>query len=176
MSVHTSTLEKPAAGWRLKLGAALFGLSIILPVIGVPLVTALGLSTTMTASVSGALLVGAEVLGVCAVAVMGKSGYAFIKNRVFGFLKQHGPPQKVSRGRYNIGLVIFCVPFLFGWLSVYISKWVPGLLSNPLPFAIGGDILILASLLILGGDFWDKIRSLFIHDTEVHFFQKSSGD
>ena len=176
MSVHTSTLEKPAAGWRLKLGAALFGLSIILPVIGVPLVTALGLSTTMTASVSGALLVGAEVLGVCAVAVMGKSGYAFIKNRVFGFLKQHGPPQKVSRGRYNIGLVIFCVPFLFGWLSVYISKWVPGLLSNPLPFAIGGDILILASLLVLGGDFWDKIRSLFIHDTEVHFSQKSSGD
>ena len=176
MSVHTSTLEKPAAGWRLKLGAALFGLSIILPVIGVPLVTALGLSTTMTASVSGALLVGAEVLGVCAVAVMGKSGYAFIKNRVFGFLKQHGPPQKVSRGRYNIGLVIFCVPLLFGWLSPYISKWVPGLLSNPLPFAIGGDILILASLLILGGDFWDKIRSLFIHDTEVHFFQKSSGD
>ena len=55
-------MEKPAAGWRLKLGAALFGLSILLPVIGVPLVTALGLSATMTASVSGALLVGAEVL------------------------------------------------------------------------------------------------------------------
>ncbi len=176
MSAHTNPLEKPAADWRLKLGAALFGLSILLPVIGVPLVTALGLSTTMTASVSGALLVGAEVLGVCAVAVMGKSGYAFIKNRVFGFLKQHGPPQKVSRGRYNIGLVIFCVPFLFGWLSPYISKWVPGLLSNPLPFAIGGEILILASLLILGGGFWDKIRSLFIHDTEVNFFLKSNRD
>ena len=176
MSKHTNPSEKPAVDWRLKLGAALFGLSIILPVIGVPLVTALGLSATMTASVSGALLVGAEVLGVCAIAVMGKSGFAYIKNRVFGFLKQHGPPQKVSRGRYNIGLVIFCVPLLFGWLLPYISKWVPGLLSNPLPFAIGGDILILASLLVLGGDFWDKIRSLFIHDTEVHFFQKSSGD
>ena len=145
--------------------------------LGVPVVvTALGLSTTMTASVSGALLVGAEVLGVCAIAVMGKSGYAFIKNRVFGFLKQHGPPQKVSRGRYNIGLVIFCVPLLLGWLSPYISKWVPGLLSNPLPYAVGGDILFLASLLVLGGNFWDKIRSLFIHDAEVHFPQKSSGD
>ena len=159
------------AGWRIKAGAALFGMSILLPVAGIPLVATLGLSTTMTASVSGVLLVGAEVLGVCAVAVMGKSGFAFIKNRVLGFLKQHGPPRKVSRGRYNIGLVIFCVPFLFGWLSPYISKWVPGLLSNPLPFAIGGDILILASLLVLGGDFWDKIRSLFIHDAEVHFFQ-----
>jgi hypothetical protein len=176
MSKHTNPSEKPAAGWRIKLGTALFGLSILLPVAGIPLLTMLSLSTTMTASVSGALLVGAEVLGICAVAVMGKSGYAFIKNRVFSFLKQHGPPQKVSRSRYNIGLAIFCVPLLFGWLSLYISKWIPGLLSNPLPFAIGGDILILASLLVLGGDFWDKIRSLFIHDTEVHFFKRSNKD
>ena len=176
MSAHANSSEKPAVDWRLKLGAALFGLSILLPVVGVPLVTALGLSTTMTASVSGALLVGAEVLGVCAVAVMGKSGYAYIKNRVFGFLKQHGPPQKVSRTRYTIGLVIFCVPLLFGWLSIYISKWVPGLLSHPLPYAIGGDILILTSLFVLGGDFWDKIRSLFIHDAEVHFSQRSNKD
>ena len=171
MSAHTNPPEKPAADWRLKLGAALFGLSILLPVVGVPLVTTFGLSATMTASVSGGLLVGAEVLGVCAVAVMGKSGYAYIKNRVFGFLKQYGPPQKVSRGRYNTGLMIFCVPLLFGWLSIYISNWVPGLLSAPLPFAIGGDVLILASLFVLGGDFWDKIRSLFIHDAEVHFPQ-----
>jgi hypothetical protein len=176
MSAHTNSSEKPAEGWRIKLGTAIFGLSILLPVVGIPVVTGLGLSTTMTASVSGALLVGAEVLGVCAVAVMGKSGFAFIKNRVFGFLKQHGPPRKVSRGRYNFGLVIFCVPLLFGWLSLYISKWVPGLLSHPFPYAIGGDILILASLFILGGDFWDKIRSLFIHDAEAYFFQQSSGD
>jgi hypothetical protein len=157
------------AGWRIKAGAALFGMSILMPVAGIPLVATLGLSTAMTASVSGALLVGAEVLGVCAVAVMGKSGFAFIKSRVFGFLKQHGPPQKVSRGRYSIGLVLFSVPLLFAWLSPYISRWVPGLLSHPLPLAIGGDILILVSLLVLGGDFWDKIRSLFIHNAEVRF-------
>lgn len=172
MSTHTHLPETPAAAWRLKLGIALFGLSILLPVIGIPLVTVLGLSTTMIASVSGALLVGAEILGVCAVAIMGKSGYAFIKNRVFRLLKQHAPPQKVNRGRYNIGLVIFFLPFLFGWLSLYISKWMPSLLSHPLPFAIGGDILIIISLFLLGGDFWDKIRSLFIHNAEVHFPQK----
>jgi hypothetical protein len=171
MNEHTDPSEKSAAYWRLNLGAALIALSILLPVVGVPMVTVLSLSTTMTASVSGALLVGAEVLGVCAVAVMGKSGYAYLKSRVFGFLKQHGPPQKVSRGRYKIGLVIFCVPLLFGWLSPYISKWVPGLLSHPLPVAICGDALILASLLVLGGDFWDKIRSLFIHNAEVQFSQ-----
>jgi hypothetical protein len=161
------------AGWRIKAGAALFGMSILLPVAGVPLVATLGLSTAMAASVSGALLVGAEILGVAAVAVMGKSGFAFMKNRVSGLLKQHGPPQKVSRGRYTVGLVLFCVPLLFGWLAPYIAKWVPGLLNYLLPLAIGGDILIVVSLLLLGGDFWDKIRSLFIHNAEVRFEQTS---
>ena len=124
MSAHANPSEEPAANWRLKLGAALFGLSILLPVAGVPLVTALGLSTTMTASVSGALLVGAEVLGVCAVAVMGKPGYAYIKNRVFSFLKQYGPPAEVTRTRYTIGLVMLAVPVVLGWVapSSLISK------------------------------------------------------
>lgn len=171
MGKHTNSSEKQIAGWRLKLGVALFVISILLPVAGIPLVTMIGLSTTMIASVSGVLLVGAEVIGVCAVAVMGKSGFAFMKNRVFGFLKKHGPPRKVSRGRYNIGLVIFCLPLLFGWLSPYISNWISGLLSYPLTFAISGDILILVSFFVLGGDFWDKIRSLFIYDAEAKFEQ-----
>ena len=69
-----SQAEVPAAGWRLRLGVVLFGLSIVLPVIGVPLVAAIGLSATTVATVSGVLLAGGEVLGIAAVAVMGKSG------------------------------------------------------------------------------------------------------
>ena len=161
----------PSGGWRLKLGAAIFGLSIVLPLGGVPIVASLGLSTGLTASVSGGLLVSAEVLGIAAIAVLGKSGYAFIKNRVLGFLKKCGPPSKVTRVRYRIGLVMFCVPILFGWLSPYLSGFVSGLSSHPLPYAIGGDILLLASLFVLGGDFWDKIRSLFIHEAEVRHSQ-----
>jgi len=167
MNEQADLSASAATGWRFKLGAAMFGLSILLPLAGVPLVTTLGLSAGVTASVSGGLLLSAEVLGVAAIAVLGKSGYAYIKNRVFGFLKQYGPPSKVSLLRYRIGLGMFCVPILFGWLSPYVSKFIPGLSSHPLPYALGGDILIVSSLFVLGGDFWDKIRSLFIHDAEV---------
>jgi hypothetical protein len=52
---------------------------MILPVAGIPVVSGLALSGTMTASVSGALLVSAEVLGVLAVAVMGKPGFLLSK-------------------------------------------------------------------------------------------------
>ena len=166
---EASQAEVPAAGWRLKLGVTLFALSILLPVIGVPLVAAMGLSTTTVATVSGVLLASAEVLGIVAVAVMGKPGYAYIKNRVFGFLRQYGPPAEVSRTRYRIGLVMFAVPILFGWIAPYAAELVPGYVGNEFTYAIVGDLLLLASLFVLGGDFWDKLRALFFHKAKVVF-------
>jgi hypothetical protein len=166
------TLEQPASNWRFKSGVALFVLSIAVPLIGIPIVTSLGVSAAVTASVSGVLLVGAEIMGILAVVVMGKEGYAYIKSRVFGFLKQYGPPQKVSRRRYRLGLVMFSVPILFGWVSIYAGQLIPGFTDNPLPFALCGDILLLASLFVLGGNFWDKIRALFIYDSAVHFVER----
>jgi hypothetical protein len=176
MGGEVSAPEKPDGGWRLKLGVALFGLSILLPVAGVPVVTALGLSAGMTASVSGVILVAAEVIGLLAIAVMGKPGYTYIKSRVLGFVRRYGPPRKVSRLRYNIGLVMFSVPILFGWLSIYTADLIPGFRRDPLPHAIAGDILLLAGLFVLGGDFWDKIRSLFVYDAEARFTQTAPGD
>ena len=169
MSELPGMSEHPAGGWRLQLGVALFMLSIVLPLVGVPVVASLGLSAGVTATVSGSLLVGAEVLGVAAVAVMGKSGYLYIKNRAFAFLKQFGPPREVSRRRYTAGLVMFCAPILFGWASPYASRWIPGIATHPLRFALGGDLLLLTSLFVLGGNFWDKIRSLFLYDAEARF-------
>jgi hypothetical protein len=169
---EVSQANVSAAGWRLKLGVALFGLSIALPVLGVPLVAAMGLSAVAT--VSGVLLVGGEVLGIAAVAVMGKSGYAYIKNRVFGFLKQYGPPAEVSGTRYTIGLVMFAMPIVFGWLAPYAADLIPGYLGNEITYGIVGDLLLLVSLFVLGGDFWDKLRALFIRGAKV-VFPKTTG-
>jgi len=76
-----------------------------------------------------------------------------------------------SRLRYRIGLVMFCAPLAFGWLSVYVAGSIPGFAQNPLPYALGGDLLLLTSLFVLGGDFWDKVRSLFLHNAEVSYEQ-----
>jgi hypothetical protein len=47
---EVSQANVAAAGWRLKLGVALFGLSIALPVLGVPLVAATALSAATAAT------------------------------------------------------------------------------------------------------------------------------
>jgi hypothetical protein len=155
--------------WRFRLGIGVFILSIVTPLVGVPLVTALGLSATKTTTLSGVLLVGAEVLGILAVAIMGKEGYSFLKQRVLGFIKRHGPPQTVSKSRYTIGLILFLIPILFGWLSIYVSQYIPYYQDNTILFALGGDIVFILSFFVLGGDFWDKIRGLFIYNARVKF-------
>lgn len=166
--------DVPAPGWRLRLGIGLLALSILLPLLGVPLVALAGLSGGGVATITGALLAGAEVIGIVAVAVLGKSGYAYIKNHVLRFLKQYGPPSEVGRTRYTIGLVMFAVPFIFGWLAPYMSNLLPGYLDNEFAYAIGGDVLLLSSLFVLGGDFWDKLRALFVHGAKALFPQSAS--
>ena len=167
MTETTDTAEPPIAGWRLKLGVAVFVASVILPLGGIPLVASAGLSGSVTASVSGALLVSAEVLGFAAIAIMGKPGFVFIKGQVLRHLKRIAPTERVGRARYNVGLVLFCIPLVTGWLYPYAKGWFPHLVENLVAYSIGGDLLLVASFFVLGGDFWEKIRALFVYDTRV---------
>jgi hypothetical protein len=34
---------------------------------------------------------------------------------------------------------------------------------------MGLDLVTLVSLFVLGGDFWDKVRALFLHDARAVF-------
>ena len=74
------------------------------------------------------------------------------------------PADKVSATRYRIGLVLFIFPILLGWLYPYLELWVTELETYRLGLAITADIVFAISLFVLGGDFWLKIKALFIHD------------
>lgn len=169
MDAQAAPGVSPATGWRLKLGGAMFALSILVPAVAIPLVASMDLTGTQAATVSGVLLVAAELIGLGAVAVMGKSGYLFIKARVLALVKRHGPPRTVSRARYRLGLVMFALPLLFGWGAFYLLGPILELGLSPIAIALGGDAMLLASLFVLGGDFWDKLRSLFVYDARAVF-------
>jgi hypothetical protein len=156
-------------GWRLKLGAAIFALSILAPVAGLPFVASLGLSAATTATMSGAMLAMAEVLGLAAVATMGKSGFTYLKSRIGALLRQYGPPRAVSRARYRTGLALIVIPVLFGWLSPYIATALPELRVGHLAFAVAGDVVLVVGFFVAGGDFWDKVRALLVHDARATF-------
>ena len=154
--------EQIQADWRIKTGFALFILSISWPVL-LPVMGVLGVSGSAIAGFSGTMLVVAEIMILAGAAIAGKDGFTYIKSRVFGFLRSHGPPKQVGRTRYTIGLILFVTPLLFGWASPYVAEYLPGFLKYPHYYTIAGDALLLISLFVLGGEFWDKLRSLFLH-------------
>jgi hypothetical protein len=162
-----SAKTPPVAGWRFHLGVALFAVSLLGPLLLIPFVASLDFSGATIASISSFILIGAEILLLAAAAIMGKDGYAYLKSTALGFLKRYGPPQRVGRARYWFGLALFVAPILFGLLSPYLAPFIPGYQGNEIGFALAGDGLLLASLFVLGGDFWDKLRALFIHDAKA---------
>lgn len=160
--------------WRVKLGFVLFVISLLWPVL-LPVLPMLGASAGTTATIGGVMVVAAEGLLIVAAAISGKSGFLYIKNTIFGFLKSYGPPKEVSRLRYVIGLLLFVVPVLFGWLSPYLGEYFPGFEDSKMIFAVMLDLVLLSSLFVLGGTFWEKLRALFIHDAQVVFPDSAAG-
>ena len=129
-----------------------------------------GLPEWWIAALTGLLAFGIpEIFMIVAVAILGKEGFAYLKNSIGKYLKPLAPPDEVSRGRYNVGLVLFSLPILAGFLQPYLNHEFHILGDVPVFFYMLSDLMIVSSLFVLGGDFWDKIRSLFIHNAEARF-------
>jgi len=140
----------------------------------VPFVARSDLSAGWKTTLSGLLLVGIpELFTLVAVAILGREGFncltGGIKQRLGAFMTEHGPAQTVSAKRYKIGLIMFLIPILFGWAAPYAEHHIPGYVSNQLLYAFIGDVLLISSLFVLGGEFWDKLRSLFVHGARAEF-------
>jgi hypothetical protein len=156
---------------RFILGVILLVIGLILP-LGAFLVPQTNWPTAVKAAVSGILFFGFEIMAVPAAAVMGKENFERIASRVKTWLRMLKPVGSVGRVRHSVGLVFFLLPLV----PTYIMAYVPALLPDASPARlwvnIGSDAMFLASLFILGGDFWDKLRSLFVREARAVFPEK----
>lgn len=171
MATQVDLMEQPPmpARWRMIAALVMVGLSFG-STLFIPVVLAMPLSAETKATLSGLLFIGIpQVFMLLAVALVGKSGFNYIKQRVFGAVKELAPAKSVSRTRYTIGLVMFVLPFLLALVTPYATDFWAGFEAFRIQLGLAGDLLLLASLFVLGGDFWDKIRSLFVHDAKAQF-------
>lgn len=167
MTNSVNKTEQSAPGWRFRIGISLFVLGFFSPLC-IPLVMATSLSTAWKTTLSGLLMLGIpELFLLVAAAIMGKPGFNYVKAKVFGAFKRYALPVKVSRTRYRIGLVMLLIPLLYGWLEPYASQLISGHEKYRVVLAIAGDVLFLASLFVLGGEFCDKLRALFIYEAKI---------
>ena len=152
------------ANTRFRIGVTLIAMGWICPLF-IPLVTQSTLSTEWKTALSGVLLVVApEGLSLLAIAILGKDGFNYLKEKVFAIFRRAAPSAKVSRTRYRVGLSIWALLVVYGWLVSYVPDLVPGYSENRIAFNLAVDALFVVSLFVLGGDFWEKFRALFIYD------------
>lgn len=163
----SSTPETPAVGkTRFLIGGFLFIGGFLSPLL-IPLVTQSDLPTKWKAFLSAGLVAGLPEIGMLlAAAVLGKQGFALLKGKLFALLRRHTEPAAVSAGRYRLGLVMFCLPLLVGWLEPYAARLLPfpGLQQGLLAPVIVLDLVFASSFLVLGAEFWEKVRRLFIYE------------
>lgn len=172
MKTASEDTPLPPPKGRLRLGGAVFLAGQFSPAV-IPLVASSGLSTGLKSALSGLLLLGVPELAIfIAIAILGKAGFLHLKRSLCALLKRAAPIDAVSRTRYRIGLVLFCLPLVMGWLAPYVSDLIPHANDYRIPLAIAGDGLLVLGLFLLGGDFWDKLRALFVHRATVSLPQR----
>lgn len=161
----------PAQKRRLIMGVIVFIAGWVIGLALIPIVNSSGLTDALKATLSGIfLLVVPKVFLLIAVAIMGKPGFAYLKSMIGGYFRRFAPPATVSAARYRIGLILLITPIVLSSLGDYLSLYlIPLRQEYPYLLAMGGDLLILLGLFVLGGDFWDKLRALFVHEAKAVF-------
>ncbi len=164
----------PPPGWRFRLGVILIAVSIMSP-LGALFVPLTNLTAGMKATLTGLLIAGVpEILTVLAVAVMGKAGFTYVKNRIMAVIRpalgRLAPAREVGPTRYYIGLTMLLIPGIYAWVLMYTPpEVIPGFPEYQIHLGLAVDFIFICSFFVLGGDFWDKLRALFIHKARVQF-------
>ena len=162
---------------RLWSGVGVFAFGWILALTLVPFVTSSNLPNSAKATLTTLLVVVVpKVFLLAAIAILGKPGFAYLKGVVWGFFRRIAPPPQVGVWRYRIGLVMFFLPLVF---SIFFQYFQPifegGAEARPVLERVG-DIVQIIALFVLGGDFWDKLRSLFVRNAKAVFPEKASAN
>ena len=157
---------QPVSKARFIIGGMLFVGGFLSPLL-LPLVTSSDLPGNWKAILSTGLVAGLPEVGMLlAVGVLGKQGFAQLKEMFFSRFRKITEPSAVGPARYRIGLFMFFIPLLSGWLQPYLVHFFPGFISdNMLPFILF-DLMFALSFIVLGAGFWEKIHNLFIHTGE----------
>ena len=161
--------------WKFYLGIILLILSCLIPFLGF-WIASLPWPVAVKGVIIGLLTVGGpEVVALLAVALLGKTAFDLIADKARACLRQLAPRGSVSLLRYRIGLALFILSFIPSYVVGYAPHLLPDVSPARLYVSIGSDVLYVISLFVLGGDFWDKLRALFVHDARAQFQNTSSG-
>ena len=171
MNQSIATAGAPAvSAWRLRIALLFFVVGVLGPVVGL-LIRWLDVPEGSDRSdriLSRLLLFGVpEIMLVGVIAAAGRQGVAQLTASLAGEGTAAALLTPVSRARYRVGLLLSLVPVLFGLVEPVLARHVPAVAWHRVAVGALCDLVLLVGLLMLGGEFWDKVHALFVHDAKV---------
>lgn len=133
-------------------------------------------SASTKAAVWGVLFFVPEAGTLLGAAIMGKENYERFKTSVFQFIRRIKPAGGVSLTRHRIGLAMLLIPFIPTYLQAFKPEWIPDASPWRWQIRIAADLVGIAGLFVLGGDFWDKLHALFTHQVPAEKQSTESPD
>lgn len=170
MSTNTS--------WKYRLGLVLFfgafPIFFATPVV-IPM---LGLSTAESAALIGGILLVVEVFWLASIPLLGKEGFNAVKQRAFGWLKLPSGPISQARHRFGVTLLLGSILLdVFLNSAIVLADLFAETDGDLTPVLLGMNfeqqttvyiaiqilttIGVIAAVLILGGDFWGRLKKAF---------------
>jgi hypothetical protein len=160
--------DSPNPGMRLYIGIGIFILSFFMLPLGLFL-QRFALHHYLKHMIVGIFWLTAPAMKISSVAILGKPSYLFIKSKFRHHIARVIKPYHASRLRYNIGLVLFCIPVIPTYIMAYAPMFFSQIFYVRVILNISFDVVFIASLFVLGGDFWDKLKALFVFSAKVSF-------
>jgi hypothetical protein len=171
-SMAESASNTGRGGWRFGLGIACFVAAFAIHLVTLAAV-AMGASAATVGAIGAINFVLNKVLLLATAAILGTDGFNRLKGLVTGAVKRHVLPDEVGPVRYGIGLILFVAPLIGAWVSPYVAELAPSLGRNTVRDGVIADAVLIVSLFVLGGGFWDKLRALFVRHATVLFPAKA---
>jgi hypothetical protein len=157
------TLKKD---WKFYLGLALLAFSAI-PICTVELVMLLPLTKTQALSLGAIYLASGEGAFLLAAALLGKPFIQAVKTKIKAFFSRTtdaAPVGPIGKTRHYVGVSLFLLsfsPYLITEIAILFVKLDPAGLRILLVLLLSGDVMCVASLLVLGEEFWARLQALF---------------
>jgi hypothetical protein len=124
----------------------------------------------------GIFWISAPLMKISSVAVLGKPSYLYIKSIFRIHVIRVIKPYHASRLRYNIGLFLFFIPVIPTYIMAYAPQFFSDNFYLRLILNISVDVVFITSLFVLGGDFWDKLKALFIFSSKATFPEEETEE
>jgi hypothetical protein len=150
--------------WKYYLGMSLF-LYSFLPLSIVAILPFLGMTLAQAGAFAVVFLASGEVAFLCAAALLGKEFVTALKKRIKAWFKRPHEPKPIGRNRHRLGIALLAASFMPYYVMLIYLLFFSHKESeiNFLAWTlVAGEAAFMASLFMLGGDFWDRLKQLFV--------------